>query len=81
MIKKIMLSASAIGTAALAFSPLAHAADGTVTVPSDFGSGMLANAGSQLSDPGTLAVLAIVGGLIVAFWIAHKLIGFAPKSK
>jgi uncharacterized membrane protein len=52
-----------------------------VTIPATLGTSFLANVGSQITDPGTLAVIAIVIGLPLAFWVIKRVIGLVPKGK
>ena len=49
------------------------------TVATGTGSALTANISSQLSDPGTLTVVAIAAGIPLAFYVIKKLIGLLPK--
>ena len=52
-----------------------------VTIPTTLGTEFLANVGTQITDPGTLAVIGIVIGLPLAFWFVKRVIGLVPKGK
>lgn len=49
------------------------------TVASGTAAAFTANISSQLTDPGTLAVVAIAAGIPLAFYVIKKLIGLLPK--
>jgi hypothetical protein len=51
------------------------------TVSTSTGPSLLANISSQLTDPGTLVVLAIAAGVPLAFYVIKRLIGILPKGK
>jgi len=50
-------------------------------VPSSTASSVLANITSQISDPGTLTILALAAGIPLAFYVIKRLIGLLPKGK
>lgn len=50
-----------------------------ITVPTSTATTLLANVSSQIQDPGTLAVLAVVVGIPFAFYVIKKLIALVPK--
>lgn len=52
-----------------------------VTVPTSLATSVLANVGSTLTDPGTLAVVGIAIGVPFAFYFIKRLIGMLPKGK
>jgi hypothetical protein len=52
-----------------------------VTIPATFGTAFLAQVGTQITDPGTLAVVAIVIALPLTFWVIKRVIGLVPKGK
>jgi len=47
-------------------------------VPTSTATSLTANITSQLSDPGLLAVLVLVAGIPLAFYVVHKLLGLIP---
>jgi hypothetical protein len=49
------------------------------TVPTSTASQLTANISSQVSDPGTLTLLALVAGIPLAFYVIKKLIALIPK--
>lgn len=51
------------------------------TVPSTTASTLLANVSSQISDAGTLAVVALAAGVPLAFYVIKRLIGLIPKGR
>jgi hypothetical protein len=51
------------------------------TVATSTGPSLLANVSSQLTDAGTLVVLAIAAGIPLAFYVIKRLIGIVPKGK
>ena len=42
---------------------------------------MLANVTAQLSDVGTLAVIALAAGVPLAFYVIRRLIALIPKGR
>jgi len=42
---------------------------------------ILANLSSQLSDTGTLQLLALAGGIGLIFWLITKIVGLLPRNK
>ena len=48
------------------------------TVPTSTVASLTANVTSQITDPGTLAVLVLVAGIPLAFYVIHKLLGLIP---
>lgn len=48
-------------------------------IPTSTAGSLVANAVSLITDPGTLAVLLVCGGVPFGFWLAKKLIGLIPK--
>ena len=51
------------------------------TIPTSTASSLTANISSQLSDPGTLLVVALAAGIPLAFYVIKRLIGLIPKGK
>jgi len=46
-----------------------------------YSSGLLANVSDQLSDVGTLTILAVAAGIPLAFYVIKRLIALIPKGK
>jgi len=44
-------------------------------------SDVLANVSSQLSDAGTLTLIALAAGVPLAFYVIRRIIGLLPKGK
>jgi len=51
------------------------------TVDATTGSSVLANVSSQLSDAGTLTIIALAAGIPLAFYVIRRIIGLLPKGK
>lgn len=51
------------------------------TVASGTASAVLANLTSQLADPETLVLLAIVAAIPLTFWVIRRVIGLFPKGR
>jgi hypothetical protein len=45
------------------------------------GSDLLANVTSQLSDTGTLAIVAIAAGVPLAFYVIRRLVALIPSGR
>lgn len=78
-IKLAIASASAL-VAGLVSVASAHAA-ALFTVPTSTATDLTANVSSQLSDVGFLAVLTLAGGIVLAFYVAGRLLGFIPGHR
>jgi len=50
-------------------------------IASSTATSLTANVTSQLSDPGTLLVVALAAGIPLAFYVIRRLIGLIPKGK
>lgn len=50
-------------------------------VPTSTATELLANISSQISDSGTLAIIALAAGIPLAFYVIRKVIGLIPKGK
>jgi len=50
------------------------------TVPTSTVDSLTANINSQLGDTGTLAVVVLVAGIPLAFYVIKKLIALIPKK-
>jgi hypothetical protein len=53
----------------------------TFVVPTSTASNLLAQAGTLLSDPGTLSVVVLAAGIGFGFYIITRLIGLIPKGR
>jgi len=51
-----------------------------LTIPTSTVDSLLAQASSQISDPGTLLVIVLALGIPFAFYVIRKLIGLVPKK-
>ena len=80
MKKNLSLILAGAGTAVLGLVS-AFAASAQVVVPTSTTQSLLANVGSQISDPGTLAVIILAVGIPLAFYVIHQLMGLVPKSR
>ena len=52
-----------------------------VPIAPDFSSKITANVGDQLGDTGTLAVLALVAGIPLSFYVIHQLVALVPRRR
>jgi len=77
---KFILGSAAATIAGVVSIASAHAA-ALFTVPASTTDQLSANVSSQLSDPGTLAVLTLAGGIVLAFFVARQLISFIPGHR
>lgn len=77
---KLILGSAAATVAGLVSIASAHAA-ALFTVPASTTDQLTANVSSQLSDPGFLAVLTLAGGIVLAFYVAGRLLGFIPGHR
>lgn len=78
--KKFLFLAPGVAGLAALLAPAANAV-AMVPVPATLGSSFLAKVGSQLADPETLILIAVVIALPLTFWIIKRLIGLIPKGK
>jgi len=78
--KKFLLGAGAALASTLGFVGTA-AAQSPIAVPEGLTASTTAFIGGQISDAGTVAVLVIVIGLPVAFWLARQVKGLFPSSR
>jgi len=81
--KKLYVWGSAVGASLVSFGlvALANAQTAYFTVPTSTAPNLTASIGSQISDPGTLLIVAIAAGLPLTFYVIHQLIGLLPKSR
>jgi hypothetical protein len=50
-----------------------------ITMPSSTPTDLTASITSQITDPGTLAVIILVAGIPLFFYVVKKIIGLIPK--
>lgn len=79
---KIKIWVAGVGAtiAGLAVSSFAHASV-LFSVPTSTAPSLTANVGDQLGDSGTLAVIGVVAGIYLVFYVIHQLIGMVPKGR
>lgn len=82
MKNKVGLWVSGVGASIVGFglASFAHAAV-LFSVPTSTAPSLTANVGDQLGDAGTLAVIGVVAGIYLVFYVIHQLIGMIPKSR
>jgi hypothetical protein len=51
-----------------------------INVPTNLATDLSQNTGDQLSDNGTLAVLSVVAGAYIVFYVIRELVGLSPKK-
>jgi hypothetical protein len=52
-----------------------------IAVDATLASAIMSQVSDQFTDAGTLAVLALVAGIPLAFYVIRRLIGLIPKGK
>jgi len=82
MKKKLLLWGSGVGAviAGTALSSFAHAA-AFFTVATGTAATLTANTGAQISDPGTVEIIAVAVGIPLAFYVIAQLISFVPRYR
>lgn len=53
----------------------------TILISDGYGHSILANLTSQISDTGTIIIVAIAAGIPLAFYVIRRLIGLIPKGR
>ena len=82
MKNKLGLWLSGAGAAIVGFGMAAFAhASVLFSVPTSTAPSLTANVGDQLGDAGTLAVIGVVAGIYLVFYVIHQLIGMVPKGR
>ena len=73
------ITAAGVAITGMGYALLAGAQ--TFVVPTSTASNATANVGTQLSDPGTLSMIAVAIAIPLFFYVVHQLIGLLPKGR